>query len=230
MKKFWLFATLLCWTLLLVWCCPNNHEKTKAFCLNKWWTYSIVFSADEEYWECAFPSGVGCRDDIMLDWMCQYEPDTSSIDSEEKRLDGCNQNANDWVNDFLEWAKSVEVIWWDEAEGWASFVRNWVVHYTKDWDYYNMTVECVADFVDWSLSTSYWEEVLISTWDVIEDDWDAIEDITEGTWDEPLARMVVEEWQTSEETQANLEEACSNVWWALSDWNCVLEDWTIINF
>ena len=63
------------------------------------------------------------------------------------------------MTDFVDWAENITTKWWDESEGWASFVRNWVVKYTKDWSNWKMDVECVADFVDWSLSTSYGDEI-----------------------------------------------------------------------
>ena len=42
---------------------------------------------------------------------------------------------------------------------WASFVRNGVIKYTKDWNDFEMNIECVADFVDGSVSISYDDEV-----------------------------------------------------------------------
>jgi hypothetical protein len=31
---------------------------------------------------------------------CDFIPDTSSIDTEEKRLAGCEENAISWIEDF----------------------------------------------------------------------------------------------------------------------------------
>ena len=159
-------ATLaVAWSLLLAWCCFNpvdSHKDAKDFCFAHSGTYSVVYSTTEpEYGECLFPSGVGCRDELVLSWECQYEPDLSSIDTEEKRLSGCNENAKGWVKDF-ENGEDINIEWWDESEGWASFVRQWVAYYVKDWDNYKISVECVADFVDWSLWTTYWDPELVS--------------------------------------------------------------------
>lgn len=52
----------------------------------------------------------------------------------------------------------------------------------------------------------------------------------ESQADMPVAKMRVLEWQTEEETQAMVEEACSNMWWNWVDGECVLEDGSIVNF
>jgi len=48
--------------------------------------------------------------------------------------------------------------------------------------------------------------------------------------DIPSAKMRVVEWQTEEETQAMVEEACDNMWWTWTDGSCMLEDGSYINF
>ena len=145
----------------LVWCnCNCDREEAAKFCLDNWWTYSHVISQDEEYWECFFPSWIGCRDDILWTEECQFEPNLDSIDTEEKRLAGCEENVQWWMTDMVSWAENSVVEWGDESEGWASFVRNWVVRYSREWSNYKMDVECVADFVDGSISVSYSEEEL----------------------------------------------------------------------
>ena len=48
--------------------------------------------------------------------------------------------------------------------------------------------------------------------------------------DMPVAKMRVAEWQTEEEVQAMVEEACSNMWWTWTDGSCMLEDGSYINF
>ena len=160
MKRTWLFlvASLLC-VLTLAWCkckCPENELSEKAqYCLDNSGTYSHVISADEEYGECTFPSGVGCRDEILMTEECDFEPNLDDIDTEEERLAGCEENVQSWMIDFEEWSDNIVVEWWEESEWWASFVRNWVVKYVKDGRNWTMNAECVADFVDWSLSVSY---------------------------------------------------------------------------
>ena len=44
------------------------------------------------------------------------------------------------------------------------------------------------------------------------------------------AKMRVVEWQTEEEVQAMVEEACGNMWWTWTDGSCMLEDGSYINF
>ena len=46
----------------------------------------------------------------------------------------------------------------------------------------------------------------------------------------PAAKLMVQEWQTEEETQAMIQETCTNAWGQLVDGNCVLEDWSVIAF
>jgi len=80
MKKTWLFliASLLC-IFTLAWCengvSQNDNEKLSEeaqFCLDNWWTYSNVISQTEKYWECKFPSGVTCRDEILMTEKCNF--------------------------------------------------------------------------------------------------------------------------------------------------------------
>ena len=225
MKKISFLTTLMIWSVLLTWCNFSGscdcHTADKNFCLDNWWTYSIVTSSDEEYWECMFPSGIGCRDDALKSWECNFNPSLDDIDTEEERLNWCIDNAQSWVKDFVEWAESVYINWWDESEWWASFVRSWTVSYTKNNSNYRIEAECVADFVDWSLNVSFWEEELVSGSGSV--DWDS----TSGD-EEVLANIKIEDWETDEQIQANALEACSNAWWYWANWVCEDEDWTII--
>ena len=170
MKKFWLFATLWLATLALAGCnCDCNCDNAKnedevlnqriEYCNEHWGTHSLIHSPTAAYGECAFPSGVTCEDTILGTDECNYEANTESIDTEEKRLAGCEENVQDWMNDFISDAENVETQWGEESEGGASFVRNGVVKYTKDGVNYTMDAECVADFVDGSLGVSYGEEI-----------------------------------------------------------------------
>ena len=170
MKKFWLFATLWLATLALAGCnCDCNCETTQdedavlnqriEYCNEHWGTHSLIHSPTAVYGECAFPSGVSCEDTILGTDECNYEANTESIDTEEKRLAGCEENAQDWMTDFVKDAENVSIEWGEESEGGASFVRNGVVKYTRDGVNYTMDAECVADFVDGSISVSYGDEV-----------------------------------------------------------------------
>ena len=167
MKKTLLVAVSLC-ALTLAWCgcdCPekvldpDTLDEATQYCLDNGWTHSYVISPDEEYWECFFPSWIGCRDDLVLEWWCDFQPNTDDIDTEEERLAGCEENVQSWMEDFEEWSENINVEWGEESEGGASFVRNGVVTYTKDGVNMRMNAECVADFVDGSLSVSYDEAV-----------------------------------------------------------------------
>lgn len=128
-------------------------EQAVQDCIDKWWTHSLIHSQTAVYGECSFPSGVICDDDLLRSWECQYEVDLSKIDTEEKRIEGCEETASNYIRD-IERGKAVSFDWEDEEEAWASFVRNWTVKYSKWWDNRKITVECIADFVDWSITVS----------------------------------------------------------------------------
>ena len=162
MKKFWLVMTISLGTLALVWCNWKNNDpldEAVKYCLNNGWTHSLIDSSEETYGECLFPSWIWCRDDIILAWECNFKPDISNIDNEEKRLTGCDDNVNKWIFDFEKW-ENININWEDENEGWANFVRSWVAHYIKDWSNRKINVQCIADFVDWSISTLYSDPII----------------------------------------------------------------------
>ena len=56
-------------------------------------------------------------------------------------------------------------------------------------------------------------------------DWECVE-----TTPAPAAKLMVQEWQTEEETQAMIQETCTNAWGQLVDGNCVLENGSVIAF
>lgn len=182
MKKRLLGITLSLCVLALAGCgkeCDCTEEVSKALenenapleqitqdCLDKWWTHSLIHSQTAVYGECSFPSGVICDDDLLRSGECQYEVDTSNIDTEEKRIEGCEQTAANYIKD-IEKGEVVSIDWEDEDEGWASFVRIWTIKYSKRWDNRKINVECVADFVDWSITVS---EISMDDESDIEDD------------------------------------------------------------
>ena len=194
MKKTWLLITTL-WlcVLTLTWCNSNcNCEKevdarlqqAMDFCLEHWGTHSLVHSQTAVYGECMFPSGIGCEDDVVLSGECNYEADTSSIDTEEERLAGCEENVQWYVRDFVEWAEDIDIQWWEESEGWASFVREWIISYTKDGVEQKIKAECVADFVDGSITTHYDE--------MDESAEEPIEEVAEDVVDETVEEVTEE--------------------------------------
>lgn len=187
MKKTWLLVLTLSLSIFaLTWCnnkceCENVVDESTVdenaaneivededavlnqrieYCNEHWGTHSLIHSPTAVYWECSFPSGVTCEDTILWTDECDFEPNLENIDTEEKRLAGCEENVQWWMNDMVQWAENLNVEWGEESEGWASFVRNGVVKYTKDWSNWTMDVECVADFVNWSLWVTYGDEVI----------------------------------------------------------------------
>lgn len=168
MKKSWLLLVVL-WlgTLILAGCncnCEKGESEVDArlqqamdYCLEHWGTHSLIHSQTAVYGECMFPSGIGCEDDMVLSGECDYTPNTESIDTEEERLAGCEENVQWWMRDMVEWAENVTVEWGEESEGGASFVRGGEIRYTQDWEEKVTRVECVADFVDGSLGVSYYD-------------------------------------------------------------------------
>lgn len=189
--KLFLVVGLVC-ALTLSWCkcnCTQDELSDRAqYCLDNLWTYSHVISQDEEYWECQFPSGVTCRDDILTTEQCNFEPNLDDIDTEEERLAGCEKNAQEWMIDFEEWSENIVVDWWNESEWWASFVRNWVVKYVKNGKNWTIDAQCVADFVDGSLSVSFGEAV---AWELVVQEVE--EEISGETLDDTIEWIVIEE-------------------------------------
>jgi putative hemolysin len=115
MKKTWLLVFALSLSVFaLAWCnnkceCDNavneptvTNEPTAnedavlneriAYCNEHWGTHSLIHSPTAAYWECAFPSGVICDDTTLWTDDCSFEPNTQDIDTEEKRLAGCEEN------------------------------------------------------------------------------------------------------------------------------------------
>ena len=167
MKKIWFLAIWLA-ILTLAGCncnCNKSANEDEAlnqatqYCIDNWWTHSLIHSQTAVYGECSFPSGVICEDTILWTDECNFSPNLDNIDTEEKRLAGCEENVQWWMTDFVQWAENVSIEWWEESEGWASFVRNWVITYTKDGSDWEMDAECVADFVDWSIWVTYNDEI-----------------------------------------------------------------------
>lgn len=210
MEKKWLLgATVLSLVALTLSGCSFNCDKdelTEAMqlCLANSWTHSIIHTQTAVYGECAFPSGVTCDDDLLIAWQCDFEPNLESIDTEEKRLAGCEENVNDWMNDFVAWSENIVVERGEESEAWASFVRNWVVKYIKDWYNWTMNAECVADFVDGSLSVSYDDEVAGDPVVVEESVEESVEEIAEEVTEEVVEETV--EQPTQEVVEENIEE------------------------
>jgi hypothetical protein len=68
----------------------------------------------------------------------------------------------------VEWAENIDIQRWEESEGGASFVREWIISYTKDGVEQKIKAECVADFVDGSITTHY-DEMDESTEESIEE-------------------------------------------------------------
>ena len=190
MKKWLLVFVLPLFALALAGCdnncecvCPEPNcgdsvnendalEKVTQECIDKWGTHSLIHSQTAVYGECSFPSWVICDDDMLRSGDCQPEADTISIDTEEKRLAWCEESVNDFIKN-IENGEVLDIQWEEESEWWASFVRNWTVKYSIDWDNRKIAIECVADFVDWSISVTYdsgasEEEPMAEGWAIVE--------------------------------------------------------------
>jgi hypothetical protein len=60
---------------------------------------------------------VTCEDTILGTDECNYEPNLESIDTEEKRLAGCEENVQNWMTDFVSDAEYLDTEWDEESEG-----------------------------------------------------------------------------------------------------------------
>ena len=175
MKKQWLLIVLLLGSLALTWCgckCDTPADESGAlaevaqFCLDNWWTYSQVISPDEKYWECMFPSWVGCRDELIASNECNFQPNLEDIDTEEERHIWCEENAQRWVEDMLPGAELLRIDWneeWeeevqDEAGNVTIIRRDFNIQYNHNWNLWSLPWTCEANFIDWSLWVTYGEE------------------------------------------------------------------------
>ena len=176
---------------------------------------------------------------LLIGWLllsgCSFNVnvnDTSSTDESNEtasynlnndagRLLACNDRVGFYLN-----TETFNAEWDVEQEAWASFVLNWHITREENWDVAEDDVECVIDMVDKSVNVEFSNHKFngeLQEW--------ASEEVSEETnWDMPVAKMRVLEWQTEEETQAMVEEACSNMWWNWVDGGCVLEDGSVVNF
>ena len=166
---------------------------------------------DEEYnLKCTYSDDIG-------DWTIEYSPLNSEgfdLQSEEGRIAACEERAGFYLN-FNEWTFT----WNDESEGWASFVRNWHVIYLKRWENAEDDVECVVDMVDGSVNVEFSNHIYNG-------------ELQEDTLvsNEPVAKMMLLEWQTEEEMLEGVREICLSMWWHWSEWLCNLEDGSTIAF
>lgn len=163
MKKLLSIVGLSLFALALAWCSCENSEDAALneaiqSCLDKGWIHSLIHSQTAAYWECSFPSGVICEDQLVVAWECDYTPNLDSIDTPEKRFANCEENVNNWVSDIENW-EIIDIEWEDEEEEWNLFSRRWEARYTKEWENRRITLECLCDFIDGSTSITYGDAV-----------------------------------------------------------------------
>ena len=173
------------------------------------WTVKV--NDDEYHLVCTYS-------DDLSDWTMDYTlliANQFDLETELGRIEACADRVGFYLN-----TNDYDISWEEEGEGWASFVRNWHVVYTKQWESAEDDVECVVDMVDWSVNVEFSNHIY--NWELQVD--------TEESLDVPVAKMGVLEWETEEETQARVDEACANMWWEWIDWVCTLEDGTTIAF
>lgn len=172
MKKT-LLATVLLSALVLVWCNCNCNKYTEEglndamqYCLDNWWTHSLIHSQTAVYGECSFPSWVICDDDILWTDECYFLPNLDGIDTEEERMAWCEENVQWWFQDILTDAELADVQRWNEQEirdeEWNLTIisREFSAKYNKDWYHWTLPWLCEANFVDWSIWTSYGQEFI----------------------------------------------------------------------
>ena len=178
MKKFSLLAALLTAWVLLTGCNNNCNcdvpkcedsdiiNEAKKICLENKWTYSWITEPDWEHWECMFPSWIWCRDDMILQWECNWKADTSDIDTEEERSEKCEESVSGWVEDMMEYDELKDIEYWEEQEvkdeEWnlSMITREFKVKYTKDWENWILDWVCEADFIRWGMWSTYHEEYM----------------------------------------------------------------------
>ena len=113
-------------------------------------------------------------------------------------------------------------------------ISEWVYGYmwSVSYEWVDYSYSCKVynkENVELDLVPLYPEEIAEEEAAVEETEINETEEVSDDE-DMPVAKMRVLEWQTEEETQAMVEEACSNVWWTWTDGSCMLEDGSYINF
>ena len=234
MRKIWLLTTLLIGSLLLAGCicnvnndCTCGHpekEEAKAICLENKWTYLWSTSPTEEHWECIFPSWVWCRDDMIINWECDWEADLSEIDTPEERQTWCENNVKQWIQDMIEWAVYYWIQWdgdeeeiKDEEWNLTMIVRNFYAKYDKDYQFWKLPWRCEANFIDGSNWTTYGEEFMV------EDDYIQSSEVIKSNWEENDDSI---DWNYDYDEMDKMFK-CKDSWWYRNDLKKICYDNTI---
>ena len=175
MKKLWLFLSLLICGISLTWCqnncncdceqTTNENETTKKaveYCIEHEWTHTLIENAIGPYWKCTFPNGVVCEDNLIWTDLCNLEPNLEDIDTEEERMDGCEQSVSIRMDENMKWAVFFGLEWDNDSEEivneeWnITFIRkNFYAKYDKDWHHWKLPWICEANFLYWILDVIY---------------------------------------------------------------------------
>ena len=169
--------------------------KKSLLTLSFLWLWTLIFA--------------GCESNVTVETNNQFD-----LHDEFGRLEACADKVGFYLN-----TNDFSVSWDDESEGWASFVRNGHVEYTKQWESAEDDVECIVDMVDSSVniefsnhiyngelqeevvidssSEIYSEEELASAEEVIRNEWFwklevAVEDIEIQYWGDEKAQQELE--------------------------------------
>ena len=88
MKKIWILSLFAC-SILVAGCnncdcnCVNENEALNdivAYCIDHWWTHTLIENDIGPYWKCDFPNGVVCEDQLIWTDLCNPEKNPEIID------------------------------------------------------------------------------------------------------------------------------------------------------
>lgn len=70
-----------------------------------------------------------------------------NLEDEDWRMQACADKAWSYLN-----ADEYEISWDEESEWWASFIRNWHIKYTSEWNTVEKDFQCIVDMADKSVN------------------------------------------------------------------------------
>lgn len=145
-----------------------------------------------------------------LAWCDVSVNSTTNLEDELGRMQACADKVWSYLN-----TDDYEISWDDESEGWASFIRNWHIIYTSDWDTNENDFQCIVDMVDQSINIQFLEYI----------------DNEGQEWEENID-TILPEWAKTALTDEELEEIIDThfpKWYDFSVYNTeteVVTDWS----
>ncbi len=189
MKKIWILSLFAC-SILVAGCnncdcnCVNENEALNdivAYCIDHWWTHTLIENDIGPYWKCDFPNGVVCEDQLIWTDLCNPEKnpeiiddcvtvdweDSCAVDIDEPEVENIESGRIFACNEAITKQFNIKTFggWWDteqESLAWASFIINGTITYEENGTKREKTVACVVDMRDNSVIINEINTILTS--------------------------------------------------------------------